>query len=82
MQAGIIYGYVGQVEKIISMMKKELGSEDVNLRYFSVKTIGTDIIGHFEKFVFVGKEKNEYIEIKSVHFIKDTLLRIRSLWDF
>ena len=26
MQAGIIYGYVGQVEKIISMMKKELGS--------------------------------------------------------
>ena len=55
---------------------------NVNLRYFSVKTIGTDIIGHFEKFVFVGKEKNEYIEIKSVHFIKDTLLRIRSLWDF
>ena len=34
MQAGIIYGYVGQVEKIISMMKKELGSEDV-------KVIGT-----------------------------------------
>ena len=31
MQAGIIYGYVGQVEKIISMMKKELGSEDIKV---------------------------------------------------
>ena len=31
MQSGIIYGYVGQVEKIISMMKKELGSEDVKV---------------------------------------------------
>ncbi len=31
MQSGIIYGYVGQVEKIVSMMKKELGSEDVKV---------------------------------------------------
>ena len=31
MQSGIIYGYVGQVEKIISIMKKELGSEDVKV---------------------------------------------------
>ncbi|MEG0180244.1 MAG: type III pantothenate kinase [Peptostreptococcaceae bacterium] len=31
MQAGIIYGYAGQVEKIISMMKKELCSDDVKV---------------------------------------------------
>ena len=31
MQAGIIYGYVGQVEKIISMMKKELGGGDIKV---------------------------------------------------
>ncbi len=31
MQSGIIYGYVGQVEKIISIMKKELCSEDVKV---------------------------------------------------
>lgn len=31
MQSGIIYGYVGQVEKIISIMKKELGSEEVKV---------------------------------------------------
>ena len=34
MQSGVIYGYVGLVEKIISMMKEELGQEDV-------KVIGT-----------------------------------------
>ena len=31
MQSGIIYGYVGQVEKIIKMMKKELGGNDVKV---------------------------------------------------
>ena len=31
MQAGIIYGYVGSVEKIIDMMKKELNQEDVKV---------------------------------------------------
>ena len=31
MQAGIIYGYVGSVEKIIDMMKKELNLEDVKV---------------------------------------------------
>ena len=55
MQAGIIYGYVGQVEKIISMMKKELGSEDIKV----VATGGlsslihseTDSIDHIDKFL-------------------------------
>ena len=55
MQAGIIYGYVGQVEKIISMMKKELGSEDIKV----VATGGlsslihseTDSIYHIDKFL-------------------------------
>ena len=31
MQAGIIYGYVGLVEKIIDMMKKELNQEGVKV---------------------------------------------------
>ena len=31
MQAGIIYGYVGLVEKIIDMMKKELNQENVKV---------------------------------------------------
>ncbi|RDY26193.1 type III pantothenate kinase [Romboutsia weinsteinii] len=31
MQAGIIYGYVGLVDKIIDMMKKELNSEDIKV---------------------------------------------------
>ena len=31
MQAGIIYGYVGSVEKIIDMMKKELNLEDIKV---------------------------------------------------
>ena len=31
MQAGIIYGYAGMVEKLISMIKKELGSDDVKV---------------------------------------------------
>ena len=31
MQAGIIYGYVGSVEKIIEMMKKELNQENVKV---------------------------------------------------
>ncbi len=30
-QAGIIYGYVGMVDKIVDMMKLELGSEDVKV---------------------------------------------------
>ena len=55
MQAGIIYAYVGQVEKIISMMKKELGSEDIKV----VATGGlsslihseTDSIDHIDKFL-------------------------------
>ena len=55
MQSGIIYGYVGQVEKIISMMKKELGSEDIKV----VATGGlsslihseTDSIDHIDKFL-------------------------------
>ena len=55
MQSGIIYGYVGQVEKIISMMKKELGREDIKV----VATGGlsslihseTDSIDHIDKFL-------------------------------
>ncbi len=31
MQAGIIYGYAGQVEKIVSLMKKELNDEDTTV---------------------------------------------------
>lgn len=31
MQAGIIYGYVGLVDKIVSMMKNELGGKDVKV---------------------------------------------------
>ncbi len=44
MQSGIIYGYVGQVEKIISMMKKELGSEDVKV----IATGGLSVLIHSE----------------------------------
>ena len=44
MQAGIIYGYVGQVEKIISMMKKELGSEDIKV----IATGGLSTLIHSE----------------------------------
>lgn len=31
MQAGIIYGYAGMVERLINMIKKELGSDDVKV---------------------------------------------------
>ena len=31
MQSGIIYGYVGLVDKIVKMMKEELGNEDVKV---------------------------------------------------
>lgn len=31
MQAGIIYGYAGQVEKIVGLMKKELGDENTTV---------------------------------------------------
>lgn len=31
MQSGIIYGYVGLVDKIISMMKSELGGDDIKV---------------------------------------------------
>lgn len=31
MQSGIIYGYVGLVDKIIAMMKKELGNDDLKV---------------------------------------------------
>lgn len=31
MQSGIIYGYVGLVDKIIAMMKKELGNNDIKV---------------------------------------------------
>ena len=31
MQSGIIYGYVGLVDKIINMMKKELNRDDVKV---------------------------------------------------
>ena len=44
MQSGIIYGYVGQVEKIISIMKKELGSEDVKV----IATGGLSTLIHSE----------------------------------
>ena len=44
MQSGIIYGYVGQVEKIISMMKKELGSEDIKV----IATGGLSTLIHSE----------------------------------
>ena len=55
MQAGIIYGYVGQVEKIISMMKKELGSEDVKViatgGLSSLIHSETDSIDYIDKFL-------------------------------
>ena len=55
MQAGIIYGYVGQVEKIISMMKKELGSEDIKVvatgGLSSIIHSETDSIDHIDKFL-------------------------------
>ena len=55
MQAGIIYGYVGQVEKIISMMKKELGSEDIKViatgGLSSLIHSETDSIDYIDKFL-------------------------------
>lgn len=55
MQSGIIYGYAGQVEKIISMMKKELGSEDVKViatgGLSSLINSETDSIDYIDKFL-------------------------------
>lgn len=55
MQSGIIYGYVGQVEKIISMMKMELGSEEVKViatgGLSSLIHSETDSIDHIDKFL-------------------------------
>ena len=55
MQSGIIYGYVGLVDKIISMMKSELGGDDIKV----IATGGlsvliaseTDIIDYVDKFL-------------------------------
>ena len=55
MQSGIIYGYVGQVEKIISMMKKELCNEDVKViatgGLSSLIHSETDSIDYVDKFL-------------------------------
>ena len=55
MQSGIIYGYVGQVEKIISMMKKELGIEDIKVvatgGLYSLIHSETDSIDYVDKFL-------------------------------
>ena len=55
MQSGIIYGYVGQVEKIISMMKKELCNEDVRViatgGLSSLIHSETDSIDYVDKFL-------------------------------
>ena len=67
MQAGIIYGYVGQVEKIISMMKKELGSEDVKV----IATGGlstlihseTDSIDYIDKYLTLDGLRLIYLKI-------------------
>ena len=55
MQSGIIYGYVGQVEKIISIMKKELGSEDVKV----IATGGLSSLIHSET------DSIDYIDAKN-----------------
>lgn len=55
MQSGIIYGYVGLVDKIISMMKSELGGDDIKV----IATGGlsvliaseTDSIDYVDKFL-------------------------------
>ena len=55
MQSGIIYGYVGLVDKIISMMKSELGGDDIKV----IATGGlsvliaseTDSIDYIDKFL-------------------------------
>jgi type III pantothenate kinase len=55
MQSGIIYGYVGLVDKIISMMKSELGEDDIKV----IATGGlsvliaseTDSIDYVDKFL-------------------------------
>ena len=68
MQAGIIYGYVGQVEKIISMMKKELGSEDVKV----IATGGlstlihseTDSIDYIDRFLTLDGLRLIYVKNK------------------
>ncbi|TQQ84505.1 type III pantothenate kinase [Peptacetobacter hominis] len=54
MQAGLIYGYVGLVDKIIEMMKKELGGDDIKViatgglsRLISSETDSIDEIDRF-----------------------------------
>ena len=55
MQAGIIYGYVGLVEKIIDMMKKELNIEDVKViatgGLSSLIASETDSIDYVDRFL-------------------------------
>lgn len=55
MQSGIIYGYVGLVEKIVDMMKSELKTEDVKViatgGLASLISSETKCIDHIDKFL-------------------------------
>ena len=55
MQSGIIYGYVGLVDKIISMMKSELGGDDIKVLATGGLSVliasETDSIDYVDKFL-------------------------------
>ena len=53
---------------------------NIQLRYICLRFIGIDLIGHFEKFVFLGKDKKNYIEIKIIKVIKRILVQMREVW--
>ena len=52
MQAGLVYGYIGQVEYIIKQMKKELGRDDIKTvasgGYAKIIVPNTDVIDVFD----------------------------------
>ena len=53
MQSGIIYGYVGLVEKIIDMMKKELNND--NIKVVATGGLSTLIASETDSIDFVDR---------------------------
>lgn len=63
MQSGIIYGYVGLVDKIIAMMKKELGNDDIKV----IATGGLSSLIASETDSIDCVDKNLTLELSLIH---------------
>ena len=50
---------------------------NINFRILLIKITGFDLVSVFEKFIFVGKNKDDYIEIIIIRSIKKALISMK-----